>query len=653
MYSQTTVPPLPGPPGQHSPAMHLSVPSKNVPLQQCTAPVNVNDFTAFVPSTTTVPDQTVHPYKAPSHTTQLRFDQQKKFLNNIRDPQLKKILPQLQDAVDYLALAQTRAGDSVRMHLFVENETKATQKDPDNSTPGFGFHHSTLMSFNTFFSPTIIADTELKESLLKELAAILTKFNVLQTQTYSRTRSGVSNQTAVPQSEPTTSGQIPAVPSTPFTSQGPGTDSNNPDSTQPQQITAIELPASTNRSQQTNPRSQVPSAINEPVSKIPSGPPSAPHPGTSDRRQSHTRIDIPSPTSQVNSTSTDPHRDPLTTAYITNVNGNQLLPDSIQITFPQWFPSHTKKPVLKNTVDDNLACAGPDRSMPAANTTSANLDNDTSINDVPTAQGSQTNNSNCPGARVDENNGEADSSNSESSLLRDVSILSNKTLNLLCVDTTQFADLQLNHLKLIYRTLFSTAFSRYTNSKKTYSAATPSPDSSQRVSPPFSTSFSYSYFTPPWFPSTIQSTHSSAYCDFPDRMLPDLQTLRHGSFSENISLVLAAFRTKEPEFSKHALDFLVSTYKSLPADDSIFQTAKKTRKRKRKASTNSEHQLKKNRTRSSKKSTVHHGNTHRTISQRRPPPSTSTRQTTPAIKNNVSFIPLPQLLPPPPHPQES
>lgn len=78
-------------------------------------------------------------------------------MNNVREPALKKILPQLRQAIDSLTDAQSIAGDSVRLHLFAEHQSEV-QAGSDNPA----LNHRSLISFNTFFSKNFFADTEYK-----------------------------------------------------------------------------------------------------------------------------------------------------------------------------------------------------------------------------------------------------------------------------------------------------------------------------------------------------------------------------------------------------------------------------------------------------------------------------------------------------------
>lgn len=108
-----------------------------------------------------------------------RIQQQRRFLDNVRDPDLRRILPSLRTAVDALNQAQISAGDTYRMHLFVEKESKLFDR-----TGHVSFHHSAMMSLYTFFSPTFYADTEYKKSLVRYFLDIMAKFNILQRPTF-------------------------------------------------------------------------------------------------------------------------------------------------------------------------------------------------------------------------------------------------------------------------------------------------------------------------------------------------------------------------------------------------------------------------------------------------------------------------------------
>lgn len=115
-----------------------------------------------------------------SRGTKARLEQQRKFMNNVRDPPIKKILPELREAVDALNRAQTKAGDNVRLHLMVENETVLGSKKGDSL-----FHQSSMMSLYSFFSPTIVADTEFKKSMVREFGDLFAKFQALQTNRFT------------------------------------------------------------------------------------------------------------------------------------------------------------------------------------------------------------------------------------------------------------------------------------------------------------------------------------------------------------------------------------------------------------------------------------------------------------------------------------
>lgn len=100
--------------------------------------------------------------------------------------------------------------------------------------------------------------------------------------------------------------------------------------------------------------------------------------------------------------------------------------------------------------------------------------------------------------------------------------------------------------------------------------------SSQRLS----SSFSYSYFTPPCFPEKIQCTHKNVHIDFPTKLLPDLQALRNGISTTNFSLIIAALKQEECEFAKPSIDFLLSKCKGLSSDNALLETYFRVKKRK-------------------------------------------------------------------------
>lgn len=104
-----------------------------------------------------------------------RLHKQRRLLNNLRDPRLRAILPELREAVDAMYRAQVKGGDEMRLHFFLENErTIGYITDPMLSV------HSSLMSLYTFFSPTFVANTDLQKSFIREMVHIFPKFRVLQ-----------------------------------------------------------------------------------------------------------------------------------------------------------------------------------------------------------------------------------------------------------------------------------------------------------------------------------------------------------------------------------------------------------------------------------------------------------------------------------------
>lgn len=113
-----------------------------------------------------------------SSAAKTRLDQQKRFMDSVREPVIKELLSDLREAVQALKAAQYKAGDKVRMHLFVESESivDGVKQDPLS-------HHKSVMSFYNFFSPTFIADTDFKKSIVHDLTGIFEKFRVLHAST--------------------------------------------------------------------------------------------------------------------------------------------------------------------------------------------------------------------------------------------------------------------------------------------------------------------------------------------------------------------------------------------------------------------------------------------------------------------------------------
>lgn len=110
-----------------------------------------------------------------SPDARFRIDQQRSFLNNVREPRVKQLLPELREAVNAMIRTQIKGGDKTRLHFFIEQETTLGDvTDPMLSV------QASLMSLYTFFSPTFVADTELKKSFIQEMVHIFAKFRVLQ-----------------------------------------------------------------------------------------------------------------------------------------------------------------------------------------------------------------------------------------------------------------------------------------------------------------------------------------------------------------------------------------------------------------------------------------------------------------------------------------
>lgn len=58
--------------------------------------------------------------------------------------------------------------------------------------------------------------------------------------------------------------------------------------------------------------------------------------------------------------------------------------------------------------------------------------------------------------------------------------------------------------------------------------------------------------------------------EFPTNILPDLQSLRKGTTTTKIRLVLASFKQEEPAFAAKAIDYLISAYEHLPPNHPLF-----------------------------------------------------------------------------------
>lgn len=90
-----------------------------------------------------------------------------------------------------------------------------------------------------------------------------------------------------------------------------------------------------------------------------------------------------------------------------------------------------------------------------------------------------------------------------------------------------------------------------------------------------------SYFTPSWFPLTIQSVKHQVYFDFPGDVLPNLQEMRNSPVSQNVCHILAAFHQRENDFVVPSIKFLISKYKGLSETDAVFDIPHKSRSLKR------------------------------------------------------------------------
>lgn len=79
----------------------------------------------------------------------------------------------------------------------------------------------------------------------------------------------------------------------------------------------------------------------------------------------------------------------------------------------------------------------------------------------------------------------------------------------------------------------------------------------------------------------IQCLWTGNLIDFDSHYLLNLQDLRVGTISDNISLLLSAFYEKEPEFTAKAIDFLITSYKDMAHDCAVFEPPQRNKKVKR------------------------------------------------------------------------
>lgn len=101
-------------------------------------------------------------------------------MNKIRYPMIKLILPHIRQAVESFTAAQDLAGEHIRLHLFAELQ-KDLQNNEEDSASGL----RSRVTFYMFFSKTFCADTDFKRSLVRQLAAIFAKFNIIRNPRYS------------------------------------------------------------------------------------------------------------------------------------------------------------------------------------------------------------------------------------------------------------------------------------------------------------------------------------------------------------------------------------------------------------------------------------------------------------------------------------
>lgn len=564
-----------------------------------------------------------------SHTltdSRARLQQQRKYLNNVRDPAFKHIIPHLRTAVDVLSEAQDICGDNIRLHLFAEHQTDIRrQQDIDPA------QHRALISFYTFFSKTFFADTEYKRSLVRDLTDVFAKFNVMHNPLYTvpghlhthvqhvdqqrypaptgaQPPSNVPRTAQNPIPTSTTNGVAPTISVQPHdrTCKKHHPVPSPPAEIQPQEQPVVahytaDLSNMPNPSNTTHTPS-IPSAkvsaarsaaaeINgfQPSEQVKHGPSKVPY---TDQLDSSGTKYIPSndasPLPPVTTNEQPPKKDkstsqqsilpsspqatdivpsipsteqptdnshqlptsqiPQNITSTSTIRPEQLLPPSVQMIIPPWFP------YIKRTHSQNQ---GVSDIQPGPNNNPDNSKH-SPVAAVENCQVKNTSTDPSPSEFHAKDNDVLDP---------DISAYIHKKLPLLTVDTSEFTTLSLQHVKFIYRVLFKAAFHRYYLQK----------DPSQPLSSPFT----YTFFTPPWLPDTIHCRKTDAYYDFTSNILPHLQALRNGSSASSIYLILAAFKLKEPNFASQAIDFLVSNYDSFPPTCALFKPPKRLRSVKR------------------------------------------------------------------------
>lgn len=556
------------------------------------------------------------------------LDLQRRFLDNIREPALRQLLPQLREAVSALTTAQKQAGPRVRIHLFVEHDASCTKAPTDNDR----MQELSKTSVYTFFSPTFAADTDFKQSLLREFADIIAKFNFLKHSRGTTIHDGLHSHDPIPsattavvpitashsrRAEQVRSAQNSDIPQTdadaghigierPNTIQHSRSEvgDNMPEFVPPldnpthRQTPHNPDPADPGRTD-SGPNNSLPQIncdgnyslpVRHPPSSIataaapssPRGAPSAHHsapttlsvPVTNSHQDEHnhghqkpsspnTSAHIPLAPITVDTVRASPSHSTAEQSHNRHNSKSphirQILPPTVPIVIPTWFPYHTKKPQV-----DFKPQAG---SRPPSVQKSARDDNIPNDDDYDNDNNTITNNSNDISNR-EQHLGEEEE---DEVLPPEVVSLIRQRQKIITTNIAPFQHLSLTKLKFIYSVLFRAAHDRYIKQKN-------STNNTKHLH--MSSSFSYSYFTPPWFPKTIQCSVTSEMIDFETAFLPDLQSLRKGSTS-NLALILAAFQEREPEFVSPALQFLLNSYGHLPDDYAMFTAPHRKPKQKR------------------------------------------------------------------------
>lgn len=490
-------------------------------------------------------------------------------MNSVRELALKNILPQLLQAVDFLTEAQSMTGDSVRLHLFAEHKSGVQPACDDPA-----LNHRLLISFNKFFSKNFFTDTEYKKSLINDMANIIAKFNVMhnprftvpgQQHPHAHTHNIVTpSPSDFPEPFRHESGQhgntlekaVPSSSTTPVhgSPQAPDAVHEPPIPPPPDKRVETEphLPSSAPEASRLQQLLDPATLLSDPPSTAPLGQhniifdgnasnlaPSMPPlcqpslPTSSDKQsvllQANTATNgdqindgLRNATSTPGSSSQKHHGNkevlvPVKTP-MKQLTANHVLSPTVPMVFPSFFPSHTTKPSVSTDVipthglqpspvsNKQPTDQPPPRHPTSGNTTSGARRLDHSIMDK-----TETN----------------DAVSNDDILPHDIAALAHRTLLLLTVNTSKFMVLHLPHVKFIYRTLFKAGFRRYIDQLK-------SEDPQSKDAQKFSSTFSYSYFTPPWLPRTLHCRKHDIYYDFQDNVLPYLQALRKGTSSSSI-----------------------------------------------------------------------------------------------------------------------